>query len=142
LSESTVGTVEHIFFRIPTTGSYEFWVNQFDADIDGGQDYAVAWWFGTAPPLVVQGDYNGNGTIDAADYTVWRDALTAGSSTLLNDPTPGTVDESDFLYWREHFGETMGSGAGVASLASVPEPECLGLLLVGLSAVAHRWRSG
>jgi hypothetical protein len=77
----------------------------------------------------LSGDYNGNGAIDAADYTMWRDALTAGSSSLTNDPTPGVVDESDFLYWRAHFGETLGSGAG--SLASVPEPASLGLLLLG-----------
>jgi hypothetical protein len=72
------------------------------------------------------GDYNGNDVIDAADYTVWRDALSAASSTLLNDPTPGTVDESDFLYWRSHFGETLGSGAGATGSARawavVPEP--------------------
>ena len=58
------------------------------------------------------GDYNGNDTIDAADYTAWRDALTAGATELLNDPTPGTVDESDFLYWRDHFGESLGSSGG------------------------------
>jgi hypothetical protein len=51
------------------------------------------------------GDYNENGVVDAADYTVWRDTLTAGGTELPNDPTPGTVDESDFLYWRSHFGE-------------------------------------
>jgi PEP-CTERM motif len=76
------------------------------------------------------GDYNGNNTIDAADYTVWRDALTAGATSLANDPTPGTVDESDFLYWRDHFGETLGSGAG-SGAAAVPEPNSLAMLFVG-----------
>ena len=45
------------------------------------------------------GDYSQNGRLDAADYTVWRDAMTAGTS-LPNDPTPGVVNESDFEYWR------------------------------------------
>ena len=53
------------------------------------------------------GDYNGNDQIDAADYTAWRDAMTAGATDLLNDPTPGTVDETDFAYWREHFGDSL-----------------------------------
>ena len=75
------------------------------------------------------GDYNGNDTIDAADYTTWRDAVTAGATSLTNDPTPGTVDESDFAYWRDHFGETLGggSGAGSAAASPIPEPATLSL---------------
>ena len=82
--------------------------------------------------LGLAGDYNGDGTVDAADYTVWRDAMAAGSGTLANDPTPGTVDESDYQYWRAHFGETVGSGVTVGSLTAVPEPAAAALLLVGL----------
>jgi GDSL-like Lipase/Acylhydrolase len=86
--------------------------------------------------FVLAGDYNGNNTIDAGDYTVWRDALSAGSTTLTNDPTPGTVDESDFLYWRAHFGESLGggAGAGAASLAAVPEPSSYRLVVLGAMA--------
>jgi len=78
------------------------------------------------------GDYNDNGFIDAADYTAWRDALTAGATELTNDSTPGTVDESDFLYWRDHFGEALGSGGGSGSAASVPEPSSILLLMAGV----------
>jgi hypothetical protein len=84
------------------------------------------------PPLL--GDYNGNDVIDAADYTTWRDALTAGSTTLANDPTPGVVDESDFTYWRDHFGQSLGAGAGAAS-AAVPEPTTAMLVLTGCWAL-------
>jgi len=76
-------------------------------------------WFDTVEGLL--GDYNENDVIDAADYTTWRDAMTAGATSLPNDPTPGTVDETDFLYWRAHFGESLGSGAGAGQVA-VPEP--------------------
>jgi hypothetical protein len=87
------------------------------------------------------GDYNGNDTIDAADYTAWRDAMTAGATSLPNDATPGTVDESDFTYWRAHFGETLGSGAGAgASAAAVPEPASIALLLLAAPALALRRR--
>lgn len=79
----------------------------------------------SAAPLLF-GDYNGNGTVDASDYTAWRDALTAGTTVLLNDPTPGIVDESDFLYWRDHFGENLGAGVGSIA-APVPEP-CAAML--------------
>jgi len=49
------------------------------------------------------GDYNGNGIVDAADYTVWLDAL--GGTTLLNESaSPGIVDQSDYDFWKGNFG--------------------------------------
>lgn len=108
------------------------------AVLNHSSDFAVI----GVPETSLLGDYNGNDTIDAADYTAWRDALTAGATELLNDPTPGTVDESDFLYWRDHFGESLGSGAG--SAAAIPEPAALVMLLLGLPSLLPRlpmWRA-
>jgi hypothetical protein len=59
---------------------------------------------GVAPGLA--GDYNGDGTVNAADYTVWRDG--------------GSPDDSQAGYnlWRTNFGDSgSGNGAG-----AVPEP--------------------
>jgi hypothetical protein len=75
------------------------------------------------PAPALFGDYNENDIVDAADYSVWRDALTAGATSLPNDPTPGTVDESDFLYWRAHFGETISSGSGEGQAAGASESQ-------------------
>jgi len=99
-------------------------------------DYVRVW---TRASSETPGDYNGNGKIDAADYTVWRDALTAGATELTNDPTPGTVDESDFLYWRDHFGETLGASGTAAT--SVPAPTTALLFGLGALGVAalRRW---
>ena len=55
------------------------------------------------PPTGISGDYNGNGVVDAADYTVWRDNL-GKSVTLPNDTTPGTVVQADFDVWKNNFG--------------------------------------
>lgn len=82
----------------------------------------------------LDGDYNGNGILDAADYTVWRDAL--GGTTLLNDPTPGTVDVSDYTYWKTNFGAS--SGNGISAGTNVPEPNSLVLALAILGLVAAR----
>ena len=74
----------------------------------------------------VQGDYNGNGTVDAADYVLWRNG-----GPLQNEVnTPGTVDASDYTAWRARFGNTSGSGSLVG--AAVPEPSAL---LLACSAV-------
>ena len=76
-----------------------------------------------AEPLLA-GDYNASGTVDAADYVVWRRAL--GSSIVLpNDTTPGTVTQMDYNVWRSNFGRTAASGAsapGVAAQADGPLP--------------------
>ncbi len=55
------------------------------------------------------GDYNDDGTVNMADYAVWRDAL--GSTTSLpNDPTAG-VDAGDYATWKSQFNE-VGGGSG------------------------------
>jgi hypothetical protein len=68
----------------------------------------------------IAGDYNDNGTVDAADYVVWRDNLNS-TNTLPNDPNGGTVDNDQYNTWRANFGKTAAGGIG-SSLASVPEP--------------------
>ncbi len=102
---------------------------EFEFHLASGETMTGVVEYGALPPAGLLGDYNGDGSVDAADYTVWRDTLSAGATTLLNDPTPGTVDESDYTYWRSHFGETLGSGASIAS-AAVPEPASM-LLMAG-----------
>ncbi|HEY4234115.1 MAG TPA: PEP-CTERM sorting domain-containing protein [Lacipirellulaceae bacterium] len=89
------------------------------------------------------GDYNNNGIVDAADYTVWRDHLGQSGATLANrDPSvTGLVKAADYTSWVNHFGNGAGSGAGAinysvigyAPSAVVPEPTSILLsLLAGL----------
>ncbi len=87
------------------------------------------------------GDYNSDGFVDAADYTVWRDNL--GSSIPLTNQspaaaTPNLVDAEDYTFWRSRFGNSSGAESGSLQVASVPEPSSMllvfattaGLLLV------------
>ncbi len=44
----------------------------------------IGWEVGPAPPMGVPGDYSGNGVVDAADYTRWRDLNgTAGTARTV-----------------------------------------------------------
>jgi hypothetical protein len=73
-------------------------------------------------PTPLVGDYNGSGTVDAADYVVWRKGL-------------GTVHtQSDYNAWRAHFGQTTGSGATAGAIVPVPEPAALLMLVSAMSA--------
>ena len=76
----------------------------------------------------VAGDYNGNGIVDAADYTVWRDNLGStgapgipgdGDDGTLTGTPDGIVDASDYAYWKLR---SARSGAGSIATAAVPEP--------------------
>jgi hypothetical protein len=77
-----------------------------------------------APPgQGVDGDYNDNGVVDAADYVLWRNG-----GPLQNEVAdPGTVSAADYDAWRARFGNNSGSGAGNGA---VPEPSSAVLLMI------------
>ena len=84
-----------------------------------------------APTL--PGDFNHDGTVDAADYVVWR-------------KNPGGIyTQNDFNIWRAHFGQTTGAvlgATGSASAPATPEPSSLALLLfaaVAMRLMPHSW---
>jgi hypothetical protein len=74
------------------------------------------------PPSALPGDYNLDGSVDAADYVVWR----------KNDESQEGYDS-----WRTNFGRTLGSGSGALADAAVPEPASLALggMLLGVLAM-------
>jgi hypothetical protein len=92
------------------------------------------------PAASVPGDYNGNGVVDAADYTVWRDSLgQMGTNLPANGNNSGAsankIDSADYTYWKTRFGNMTPMGAGAGSFASaVPEPDGAALLLLGAGA--------
>ncbi len=89
-------------------------------------------------------DYNQNGVVDAADYTVWRDSLgETGAGLAADADLDQVVDEQDYLAWKYHFGESLASlaGSGATALAtashgpvSIPEPTTLAMLMFGALA--------
>ncbi|MEQ8847476.1 PEP-CTERM sorting domain-containing protein [Botrimarina sp.] len=74
-------------------------------------------------PEGLPGDFNGDGTVDAADYTVWRDGLGT------------TYQQSDYDTWAANYGASASGAAGV------PEPAAGWMLLLGSAAAGRRrWR--
>jgi len=66
------------------------------------------------------GDFNGDGRVSAADYTIWRDsygnAVPSGAGADAN--SDGLVGESDWRIWRANFGRVLG-----ALTTAIPEPQ-------------------
>ena len=82
----------------------------------------------------LDGDYNDDGTVDAADYSTWR-KFDGTDTDLPNDTTAGSVDPEDYDVWREGFGSASAGSGG-----QVPEP---GSAVVGLFCILafERWRA-
>jgi hypothetical protein len=47
----------------------------------------------------VPGDYNHDGTVDAADYTIWRDTLGSTTDLRADGNGNGVIDQADFGVW-------------------------------------------
>jgi len=84
-----------------------------------------------APAL--PGDYNEDGTVDAADYTNWRNHLDAPAGTLPNDPHAGPIGLAQYDTWRANFGSSQSAAA------AIPEPAS-SLILLGLCPLLNRRR--
>jgi hypothetical protein len=117
----------------------------FDLNADDEINHLDLATFDTYWPLTVgvAGDYNGNGVVDAADYTFWRDRL-GQNITLPNSDSAdmdGVVTTAEYDFWKSRFGATSGSGSASLSVGSVPEPGSLllaALGAIGLAAVRRR----
>jgi len=78
----------------------------------------------------VPGDFNGDGVINAADYSTWRDNLGAPEDGRLNgNGNGGLVDSTDYDLWKTNF--QLGVGTSSSGSAAVPEPSALILLALG-----------
>lgn len=71
---------------------------------------------------ILVGDYNDDGQVDAADYTVWRTAL-ATQDLSADGNNDGIVDSADYDIWASRFGVVKPG-----NVAQVPEPSSILLL--------------
>lgn len=72
----------------------------------------------TILPAGVPGDYNGNGTVDAADYVLWRNG-----GPLQNEVDDiGSITAQDYTAWRMRFGNIAAASATLGGGAMIPEP--------------------
>ena len=97
-------------------GDYQFSVGVYKGTmslVKGTTNYAIN-------INVGQGDFNYDGIVNAADYTVWRDTLGSTTDLRADGNGDGVIDAGDYTSWEAKFGTTYASGAG--SAAAVPEP--------------------
>jgi hypothetical protein len=109
----------------PPAFTYDYVVFRNTADFDYAIDNFKVELFDSSPGLA--GDYNNDGSVDAADYVVWRKNNINGQQGY-ND-------------WRTNFGATAGPANGLSS-AAVPEPTGVAVLVFGGFLLGRiRWRN-
>lgn len=94
--------------------------------------HAAGLYFIAEPSL--PGDFNGDGSVDAADYGTWRENLGAVDSVLAPGSTEdgsGIVDAADFLTWKANYGLT--GSAVIGDPTTAPEPAAVLVLLGGIA---------
>lgn len=135
----------------PDTGGFQFFTELLDFDAPT----PTVTFDNSSANSITPGNYNADGRVNAADYTVWRDNLGAADESSLNGAGDGAngVDNADYDLWVANFDQTQGVGSVVArsydlqfsamlppgsltGSAPVPEPSSVLLLLLGsLTAV-------
>jgi len=96
----------------------------------------------------IRGDFNRDGTVDASDYTVWRDSLgqEITSGTGADGNVDGVVDVGDYDLWKAHFGDVALVGFGEQpsmfdAAASVPEASSLAMFALSAITLGARARA-
>lgn len=87
------------------------------------------------------GDYNNDGQVDTEDYDDWKQYFGMTNSPADGDGD-GIADAADYTIWRDSLGQSiaLGSAAGTASYAAVPEPASAWLLLLGAAVASWKRR--
>jgi S-formylglutathione hydrolase FrmB len=118
--------------------------------LEGGHSFDVT--LENAIPLVVAhtnavfagnplGDFNSDGAVDLADYTVWRDQLGfVGAGFAADGHFDGVVDANDYEIWKLNFGSQRVSS--IRDAHSIPEPSTLILLASLMTFLVARSRRG
>ncbi len=123
----------------PTDGGSEMWfaarwLDSTSPEVSASSGGARFEYLPNIPP--VPGDYTGDGFVDAADYTVWRDSVESvgvdlpadGTGPTLDGVPDGVVDDFDRQFWAANYGRSAFAAT------AIPEPSSLllgGLLMVG-----------
>lgn len=107
--------------------------------VSSNADIAARTWlednFDSLFASTLAGDYNGDGLVNLADYTIWRDTL--GSTTDLaangdnTGASEGVIDGADYSVWKAGFVIGDNQQAVVSNLA-VPEPAASAIILAVL----------
>jgi hypothetical protein len=135
INTNGLGTLN--FYRTAQTGNFKLW-GATGSDGDSHLEHLryIGQFLKDLPlaKVPLAGDYNANGSVDAADYVLWR--KTAGSNSVFwanGDRTGASysvIDNADYLVWRRGFTNPQTRG-----LQAVPEPSTAATALIFIAVL-------
>ena len=88
------------------------------------------------PSTAIAGDFNSDGRVDAADYTVWRDTLGSFTNLAADADGNGMVNQLDYNIWKANYGATEATIP-----LQAPEPTTLALMAIGICLLGNSRRA-
>ncbi len=85
------------------------------------------------------GDYNDDGIVNAADFTVYRDTWNSTTELEADGSGNGVVDLADYTVWVNAYGDTSSSSSAASA---VPEPTSLLLSTLAVAGLLAGTRCG
>ena len=125
--------MEHIYLTDLDPGTYTLRMTT-----SATRDFGLAWRLSNVAPGVSFGDYNNNGTVDAADFTIWQDTLGSLLDLRADGDGDGVIGQADYVVWENGFGMPVPASATASTTMAIPEPESWTLCLVTFILLA-RW---
>lgn len=117
--------------RLADGAPFSFQLNSFPVE---GFDYFDLGATVTVTQIDFQaGDYNRDGAVNAADYSVWRDSsdLSVAPGDAADGNFNGVIDHGDYHVWRNHYGDAWS-----LETTTAPEPQSLLLGVFSLLAIS------
>jgi hypothetical protein len=115
---------------------------QFGATASSAPDSAV--FFDVNIAVSLPGDFNFDGSVDAADYVLWRSTVGEVGTGLAADGNGNNViDAGDYDVWRNNFGaQSAAASVAIAIVPEAPTRIFLCLALAGAYAAYAPRRGG
>lgn len=89
----------------------------------------------------IEGDFNDDGIVNLADYTLWRDNLGAATEAAIHfRGNGGGITAADYTLWKTNFGLSSGSIDALTGMTSIPEPASGWFAVFFAFAVLGYWR--
>ncbi|WP_425396041.1 metallophosphoesterase [Aeoliella sp.] len=123
-----------------------FLIESTDLPSGNLQDTTFAWAFikfdDPITPLVLAGDYNRDGSVNIADYDLWKSQFGQSGALTADGNGDGTVNLADYTIWRNNLGTAQQAALNGHTQVFEPASGLLAALSAGLTFFSLRDKSG